>query len=99
MAPSLYGFRKDDAVNLICREYKNCFRCVSLDEFRRAVCPTHHCQFDKGHFVLVPSQEQREIMLRHEEEDFAMRENILAHGRPDPGRSLPNVSICKIICT
>lgn len=32
------------------------------------------------------------LLLEHERRDFAMRENTLAHGGRDPGRSLPAVS-------
>jgi hypothetical protein len=56
------------------------------------VCPTHHCQFDAGQFVLVPSQQQRVLMREYEERNFAMREESLAQGRGDPGRTFPNVS-------
>jgi hypothetical protein len=58
----------------------------------RAVCPTHHRQYDSGRFVLVPSKQQRELLLEHEYHNFAMREEILARGGRDPGRTLPQVS-------
>jgi hypothetical protein len=60
------------------------------------VCPTHHRYFDKGRFVLVPSRAQRELWLEHEHQDFSMREESLARGGPDPGRSFPNVSTRRI---
>jgi len=56
------------------------------------VCPTHHRQFDSGRFVLVPSKRQRELLLEHERRSFAMREEILARGGGDPGRTFPEVS-------
>lgn len=56
------------------------------------VCPTHRRQFDSGRFVLVPSERQRELLLEHEHRDFALREEILAHGGGDPGRTFPQVS-------
>lgn len=58
----------------------------------RVVCPTHYCQHDSGRFVLVPSKQQRELLLEHEHRNFAMREEILARGDCDPGRTLPQVS-------
>ncbi len=57
-----------------------------------AVCPTHHRQFDNGRFVLVPSAGQRELLLQHERRDFTMREEILARGGVDPGRTFPAAS-------
>ena len=56
------------------------------------VCPTHHRQYDSGHFVLVPSKPQRELLIEHEIRNFVMREEILARGDGDPGRTLPQVS-------
>ena len=56
------------------------------------VCPTHHHQFDSGRFVLVPSKQQRELLLEHENRNFAMREEMLARGDGDPGRTFPEVS-------
>ena len=56
-----------------------------------AVCPTHYRQFVLGYFVLVPSKQQREAMLEHERLDFAMREEIVARGGRDPGRTFPEV--------
>ena len=49
------------------------------------VCPTYHRQYDSGYFVLVPSKRQRELLLEHENRDFASREKIVAHGGRDPG--------------
>ena len=66
--------------------------CVLVSNAFLAVCPTHHRQFDSGHFVLVPSQRQRELMREYEESDFALREESLAQGRGDPGRTFPEVS-------
>ena len=56
------------------------------------VCLTHHRQYNSGRFVLVPSKQQRELLLEYEHRDFAMREEILAHGGGDPGRTFPAVS-------
>jgi hypothetical protein len=56
------------------------------------VCPTHHHQFHSGRFVLVPSTQQRDLLLEHEHRNFAMREEILAQGGVDPGRTFPEVS-------
>ncbi|KAM6503830.1 hypothetical protein JOM56_000773 [Amanita muscaria] len=55
------------------------------------LCPTHHRQYDSGRFVLVPSKQQRELLLEHEHRNFAMREEILARGGGDPGRTLPHL--------
>jgi len=52
------------------------------------VCLTHHCQFDAGRFVIVPT-------IHHEHQDFALWEQILASGGLDPGRSFPSVSTCR----
>ena len=56
------------------------------------VCLTHHRQYNSGRFVLVPSKQQRELLLEYEHRDFAMREEILAHGGGNPGRTFPAVS-------
>ncbi len=66
--------------------------CVSVTDVFLVVCPTHHHQFDSDHFVLVPSRRQRELMREYEESDFSMREESLAQGRGDPGRTFPEVS-------
>jgi len=55
------------------------------------VCPSHHRQFDAGYFVFVPSKSQRKVLIDYEDDNFAYRESLIANGRPDPGRSLPNV--------
>jgi hypothetical protein len=65
---------------------------VSVSNAFLVVCPTHHRQFDSGHFVLVPSRRQRDSMRDYEESDFAMREESLAQRRGDPGRTFPEVS-------
>jgi hypothetical protein len=94
VAPSLSKFRKDEAVNLICCEKQLLCHVLrlSLQYVFNVVCPTHHHQFDSGRFVLVPSKEQRELLLEHEHRNFAMREEILARGGGDPGRTFPQVS-------
>jgi len=56
------------------------------------VCPTHHRQFNSGRFVLVPSKQQRELLLEHEHRNFAMREEVLVQGGEHPGRTFPEVS-------
>lgn len=70
----------------------------ALSNFRKddpsnliCLCPTHYCQYDSGRFVLVPSKQQRELLLEHEHRNFAMREEILARGDCDPGRTLPQL--------
>ena len=60
------------------------------------VCPTHHRQFDSGRFVLVPSERQRRLLLEHEYRNFRMREELVASGNGDPGRTFPEVSIGNI---
>jgi hypothetical protein len=79
-------------MDLICRESQLhpspcCLRpdnmCLST------VCPTRHRQFDKGYFVLVPSEGQRRQLLDHENTYFSLREATLSHGEPDPGRTFP----------
>jgi hypothetical protein len=59
------------------------------------VCRSHHRQFNRGYYVLVPSKRQRDTLLNHERIDFAHRESHIASGQPDPGRTLPHVSTCK----
>jgi len=66
--------------------------CISVYNVFHIVCPTHHRQFDSGCFVLVPSKRQRELLLEHEHHNFAMREENLARGGGDPGRTFPEVS-------
>lgn len=41
--------------------------------------------------MFVPSEKQRDSMLKYEERDFAMREKSIAEEREDPGRTLPKV--------
>lgn len=65
---------------------------ISVYNVFHVVCPTHHRQYDSGRFVLVPSKQQRELLLEHEHRDFAMREEMLAQGGGDPGRTFPAVS-------
>lgn len=63
------------------------------------VCPTHHRQYNSGRFVLVPSKQQRELLLEHEHRNFAMRDDILVRGGCDPGRALLQARYCwKNLC-
>ncbi|KAH9985542.1 hypothetical protein BJV77DRAFT_111223 [Russula vinacea] len=52
------------------------------------LCPMHHTQFDLVYFVLVPSPNQRDLMKRHELQDFAKREEIIRSGV----ETRPNIS-------
>ena len=73
---------------------------VSVSNVFLVVCPTHHRQLYSGHFVLVPSRRQRGLMREYEERNFAMREESLAQGCGDPGRTLPEVSTIEniVVC-
>jgi len=97
ISPSLSGFRKDDASNLICREcqllpYLKTYLKTSNYMCLSTVCFSHRRQYDDGYYVLVPSKRQRDALLNHEHIDFSHRESQIASSQPDPGRTFPHVS-------
>ncbi|KAF5376272.1 hypothetical protein D9615_008557 [Tricholomella constricta] len=71
----------------------------SLSGFRKddqdnllCLCPGHHRQYDAGYYVFVPSRSQRQVLLNHENRDFAYRESLIANRQTDPGRTIPDIS-------
>jgi hypothetical protein len=88
MAPLLSDFSEEDAANLLCCEYPVSLA-SSASQFY-VPCSMSNSSSYSGRFVLIPSEQQRKLLLEHEHRDFALREEILARGRGD--RTFPHVS-------
>ncbi|KAG8939359.1 hypothetical protein FRC04_006639, partial [Tulasnella sp. 424] len=52
------------------------------------LCPSHHRDYDDGKYTLVPTPAARADMIEHELTEFAEREQKIAEGRTDTGRTL-----------
>jgi hypothetical protein len=54
-----------------------------------SVCSHHYPDYDERNFILVPSEENLDLMIEFETKDMDQRLKAIEARYPDPGRSVP----------